>query len=237
MDNKMEPIEGNQQAAPGNQEPQVTPQKSKKMIAIFIAIILLLLILLLIARYFMGGRNEQQTISIKPTQPINYISPSSVQNIINSPQPSEIISQTDTPTPTQIPGKILPLPVWIPSSVQLNDPNLLVQGYYNWYLACEKQYFANNDPSNSRETCKPFRADVLIGNLISLLQNVKGHDPVLCAQNIPQAITYEKAVTTNTHATAIVHTHWGAPSINDITVGLDIENGAWKISSINCSSN
>ena len=57
----MEPNVSNQEVAPGNQKPQVTPPNSKKIVEIFSGIIILLLILLLGVRYFMGRTNEQHS--------------------------------------------------------------------------------------------------------------------------------------------------------------------------------
>ena len=63
------------------------------------------------------------------------------------------------------------------------------------------------------------------------------YDPVLCAQNLPDKLTFDKSVITNGTATITVHTIWGAGSPGNIQVGLQQLSDVWKISSIDCNNN
>jgi len=155
-----------------------------------------------------------------------------------------------------LPSTILPSAIVSPSSTLLlatptatqqnNTPkteaDIVTQDYYNWYFTCinDNSKADVKTQHSPREAC-PFNAPgVLTTDLLSKLQPIEGDlvgaDPVLCAQNIPQKITFEKAVVpTNGTATVVVHTIWGTSAPDNITVGLRVINNQWKINTINCN--
>ena len=129
---------------------------------------------------------------------------------------NRIITYTLKPTYTSTPS-ITP---------DISSPDSVVQTYYNWYLACMNNNFKNTSDSEE-ENCS-------YDNLLTESLNQRDHS-ILCAANVPAKITYEKAVITGNHATAIAHTHWEASPMDTIKVVLTKQNNAWKINDIICS--
>jgi len=139
-------------------------------------------------------------------------------------------SHTMPPQPTRAPQAIRQNS-FLPST----DADRVTQDYYNWYLGCLNQHFINQSNRNPQEDCPYNKTGVLTDNLVSKLQHAGEGDPVLCAENIPLKITFDKAVVTNNgKASVIVHTIWGATAPRNIRVGLQAINNQWKISNIAC---
>jgi hypothetical protein len=117
-----------------------------------------------------------------------------------------------------------------------------VQNYYNSYLGCINSHFNNvESKSNYNKTPEqdcPYDVSAFTPTLYSQLQNGQvnpGGDPILCAQNTPQSLTFDKAnVLSSGAATATVHTIWVGNSPINISVGLQEIDDQWKIASITC---
>jgi hypothetical protein len=147
------------------------------------------------------------------------------------------------PTQTQITNHIIPTS---PSAVSTTSPSLMptstassadtvVQTYYQTYLSCLDKHFANPTTTGSpMQDCPYNQSNVLTPSLNDKLQQLQAFDPILCAQNVPLKITYEKAVINRTHAATNIYTHWGASPKQTIEIGSDFINNEWKISSITC---
>jgi hypothetical protein len=195
--------------------------KSLKPLAL-IAAVLLIALVSGTGGYLLGIRSNQ-----------NMSQNTASQNPVSSTQePSQAAFSTNMPTVIMTESPI--------SQIQQPSisPDTVLQIYYNWYLACQKYHFANANVGtvnkSPKEDCPYNKTGLLTSALANTLQQAIAFDPVLCTQNTPSGVTYDKAVVTNTHATAMVHTVWGASPKQNISVGLDIQNGAWKISSITC---
>ena len=143
------------------------------------------------------------------------------------------------PTSTGVPS-ILPSATPTSTAQNENVPDAVVKSYYDWYYSCINTFFTaarNGTGKNetSQQACPYNSQNLLTQSLLVQLHQVKYADPVLCAQNVPEKITYDTAVVTNSHATEIVHTVWGSSPTQSITVGLDKTNDSWQISSITCA--
>jgi len=117
-----------------------------------------------------------------------------------------------------------------------------IQNYYNSYLGCINNHFNNvenkNNYNKTPEQDCPYDVSAFTPTLYSQLQSGQvnpGGDPILCAQNTPQLLTFDKAnVSPKGSATVIIHTVWGRNSPMNIGVGLQEINDQWKIASIVC---
>jgi hypothetical protein len=123
------------------------------------------------------------------------------------------------------------------------SPDSFIQNYYNSYLACLTNHFNNvmkgaSSGKSPVQDC-PYDAKVFTPSLYSQLQKGQvnvGGNPILCAQNTPQSIAFDRAVvSTSGTATIVVHTIWGSSSPQDINVGLQAVNNQWEITSISCN--
>ena len=135
---------------------------------------------------------------------------------------NRIITYTIKPTYTNTPAV----------SPDASNPDAAVQTYYNWYYNCETDHFKH--PSGSISEDCPYNKIGLLTSLFNAQLNQKGNS-VFCAANTPAKLSYEKAVITGGHATAIVHTHWEASPTDTIKVALTKQNNAWRINDIICS--
>lgn len=118
-----------------------------------------------------------------------------------------------------------------------STPDKVTRDYYNWYLSCINNHFST--PTNKKspqQDCPYNQTGDLTNDLVTSLQQVKGYDPILCAQDAPQSLTFEKSArdTTDT-ATVSVITIWDKSAPHNIDVGLQQTEAGWKIYSINCN--
>jgi hypothetical protein len=120
-------------------------------------------------------------------------------------------------------------------SVNTNTPLSIVENYYNWYLDCIKNHFKNLTGKSPAQDCPINKDGVLTPALTSYLDSRPSYDPVLCAQNVPMKISFEKSSNDSPdNPSVLVRMYWGETKPNDILVGLTNVDNAWKISSINC---
>jgi hypothetical protein len=115
------------------------------------------------------------------------------------------------------------------------DPDTVTQNYYNWYLDCTNQHLTGTSTGSKQVDCAFNKTGALTDSLVTTLQQAIMYDPILCAQNIPDKLTFDKSVITNGTATVMVHTIWGAGSPGNIQVGLQQLSNVWKINSIGCN--
>lgn len=112
-----------------------------------------------------------------------------------------------------------------------------IQNYYNEYFDCLHKHFTVMNGHGLLQDC-PYDANIFTPTLYSGLQNGtinRGGNPILCAQDMPMAITFDKAITSvNGTATVVVHTFWGSSAPQKINVGLQEIDNQWKVASINC---
>jgi hypothetical protein len=125
------------------------------------------------------------------------------------------------------------------TSQTANDPTKVVNDFYSTYAACLQKYFdaLSKGTSPAPTSCPSFSTyPALSPDLISKLNQVKGADPVLCAQNVPNNIKVDNAITSGNTANTTVHTYYTSSGDNPIQVGLTLENNNWLITSITCSN-
>ncbi len=117
------------------------------------------------------------------------------------------------------------------------SPEKVVEDFYSQYLDCLKDHFRKLTGKSPREDC-PFNSNQALNKaLIQRLEQKKGSDPILCAQNLPINISVDKALVNDNKASTLVHTLFGSSVDNQIIVGLNDENGSWKIADITCTHN
>ena len=121
-----------------------------------------------------------------------------------------------------------------------NDPTKVVNDFYSAYVDCLQKWDTANLKGTgpaSPNTCPSFSTyPVFSSDLISKLNQVKGADPILCAQNIPASIKVDTANTNGNTSSVTVHTYYLSSGDNPIQVGLTLENNNWLITSITCTN-
>jgi hypothetical protein len=120
-----------------------------------------------------------------------------------------------------------------PGIRDLSSPYWLVRNYYSWYFTCAAiKVNASTIPSY----CKNDRNEAFSTDLKSTLKKAQGSDPILCSQNVPQGVSFDKEIISGEHSSVMVHEQWEQTADTSIQVGLDRLNGKWVISSIKCPS-
>ena len=126
------------------------------------------------------------------------------------------------------------------TSQTANDPTKVVNDFYSAYVDCLQKWDTANLKGTgpaSPNTCPSFSTyPVFSSDLISKLNQVKGADPILCAQNIPASIKVDNANTNGNTSSVTVHTYYLSSGDNPIPVGLTLENNNWLITSITCAN-
>jgi hypothetical protein len=121
-----------------------------------------------------------------------------------------------------------------------NDPTKVVNDFYSAYVDCQQKWDTANLKGTgpaSPNTCSSFSTyPVFSSDLISKLNQVKGADPILCAQNIPASIKVDTANTNGNTSSVTVHTYYLSSGDNPIQVGLTLKNNNWLITSITCTN-
>lgn len=133
-----------------------------------------------------------------------------------------------TPSPTATPT---PTPTVPPTAT----PEEVTSGFYQIYANCLK-----NPPPAARgqvsvfcQNNNPFGASNLAANLRAGGVAQAGADPVVCAQNLPQATTIGQASTNGSKSTLTVIEAFAGNRVS-IKVDLVKEGNSWKVSNITC---
>jgi hypothetical protein len=202
----MEQVNPSPNTPPPNAAPEVTVKQTGNPLFHMLPMISRLIVILIIGVLFVGGAYYLGARS-------NLLQSSKNQPIATLPAVSTI-------TPT--------VPIGL-------DPDTVTQDYYNWYLNCLNQHLTGTNTGNRQVDCAFNKTGALTSDLATKLQQANMYDPVLCAQNLPDKLTFDKSVITNGTATVMVHTIWGAGTPGNIQVGLQQLSNVWKISSIGCN--
>lgn len=120
-------------------------------------------------------------------------------------------------------------------------PEKVAENFYNFYLNLinpngqmnGQAIFQSTSPYKLKSSFSTYLTSTLITHLESLYNSSStNHDLILCAQDIPDRITYDKATITNTTATSIVNLQFSP--VSKITLGYLKQNNSWLINSITC---
>ena len=176
--------------------------------------------------------------------------PLSIVPILPEPNSMLIINATATPKPTSAP-KIENTP----KLAEKSEADNLLQNYYDFYLSCLQGHFANlqnaKGPTNSPQDDCPYNQTGALSDQLALkIKPIVGYDPILCSQDLPDKITYDKSKITGGTAKAVVHEEFAAPTTSyktksvtasasagetiNIPVQLDYQNAQWQITVISC---
>ena len=125
------------------------------------------------------------------------------------------------------------------NTTQISDANTVVQNYYNWYVWCQQNHFANTSTKNSPQQDCPFNAKgILSTELVNKLQQAQDYDPVLCVQNTVAYVTFGNPVieTSNMITVNIYQEPYHQQGQTaGISVGVQKMQNMWKIASITCN--
>ncbi len=205
---------------------------TSKTLLFFVITAIILVLLSAIVGYKLGQRTEQGKAVLTKNQLSNKIVPKKpvTKMVPSSAALAPQASQTPSVSSAQY-------PVWTPSAAQLNDPNTVVQNYYNWYVACQNAISQTNLGYSSK-SCFFNKPGVLTDNLVNELQKPVDYEPVLCVQNTVSYVTFDNAVITNNGtATVTVYQepYHSSGQAGSISVGLQEIQNQWKIASITCN--
>ncbi len=103
-----------------------------------------------------------------------------------------------------------------------------VEKFYNWYLGPLEKY---DKISDLLKASNYFVNDLMDWEKID---GYVGADPLICAQEVPNTRTYDKAIISDDKATVIAHHIYSISGDNPITVNLKLIDGEWKINDIIC---
>ncbi|MBN1890944.1 MAG: DUF3828 domain-containing protein [Thermoflexales bacterium] len=123
-----------------------------------------------------------------------------------------------------------------PQTASKSDPEMIVESFYAWYL----NY--SGDRANPRNPLVDgaYRSSEHL--TLGLVQKVDGivasfdkggFDPFLCAQDIPERISLDKAIISGDVARVVVHTSFEGHAF---TVALQQVAGVWKMSDVLCEA-
>ncbi len=123
------------------------------------------------------------------------------------------------------------------AAAQASDsPQVVTQQFYDWYLS-ELDLEAGKNPFGQQlYTTSPYLTAAMIQKLDELQDDpTLHHDPILCAQNIPEMISAEEISASDTDAVVLLHSYYGDnPEPYQMTLLLDQSEGSWKISDMRC---
>jgi hypothetical protein len=160
------------------------------------------------------------------------------------PEPGQMVAQVITP------GYVIVLAVdgaayeyhaagervvFVPA-VDAGAPDAVVDSFYRWYLDYPGNVLADGAYRSSKYLTAEFIAQV---DEIVASFNRGGYDPFLCAQDIPGDLAVGESSVTGEAASVIVHQTWNPGTeyafTRDVTVSLEIADGAWKIAGVACA--
>jgi hypothetical protein len=114
-------------------------------------------------------------------------------------------------------------------------PEKVVESFYNWYAGYPGNLLVDGAYRSSKYLTTEFarKVDEIIASF-----DKGGYAPFLCAQDIPENFTVDKAAVSGEEASVVVHEIWNPGTqyelIHDVTVALRVVDGQWKISDIIC---
>lgn len=124
-------------------------------------------------------------------------------------------------------------------------PEQVVQSFYWQWLGYHS--VTDRSVSGNRLVDKSYRqvkhlAPALIAKLDAQVAAMEkqgaGADPILCAQNVPEQITFGTATIAGDKAVMAVNTHWaGGATVRALKVELAKLQGAWQITNVACPAN
>jgi len=205
-----QPVTPNAQASVTQPTESTSGTPSSKTKYILLAALILLILVVVGGAYYLGVSRQQSAPSKNNSATATTVTPTATP--ISTAQP--------TPTPT-------------------NDPTKVVNDFYSTYVNCLQKYFdaVSKGTSPAPTSCPSLNTyPALSPDLISKLNQVKGADPILCAQNYPNNIKVDNAVSSGNTASTTVHTYYTGSGDNPIQVGLTLENNNWLITSITCTN-
>lgn len=106
-----------------------------------------------------------------------------------------------------------------------SSPEAIVQDFYSNYIKCVFD-------SKNASACISGIKD-LDPRLVSHIQQTKGVDPIVCAQDLPQIALAQKAVVNGNKASIVINEEFD--SIQKINVESELINNQWKIVNIICN--
>jgi hypothetical protein len=115
-------------------------------------------------------------------------------------------------------------------------PEKVVESFYEWYLG----YIGDRASDEMRNPLvdgayrsSEYLSEAFVQKVDDLLASFEhgGYDPFLCAQDIPESISADKAMVSGDAASVMVHTSFAGHSLQ---VDLQQFEGQWKISDIIC---
>jgi len=114
-------------------------------------------------------------------------------------------------------------------------PETVVESFYNWYLGYPGNTIVDGAYRSSEYLTTEFvrKVDEIIASF-----DKGGYDPFLCAQDIPESFTVDKATVSGEEASVVVHEIWNPgtqyESVHNVTVALRMVDGQWKIADVIC---
>ncbi len=119
-----------------------------------------------------------------------------------------------------------------PGTPSDSTPVQIVNDFYAWYLDYARTQ--GNPLINKAYHTNAVLSDGFVQKVDGIVEAQAGFDPILCAQDIPEHVTVEEAVTTGDIARAIVQTSFEG---HRFTVALQQTEGQWTISDVSCEVN
>jgi hypothetical protein len=124
---------------------------------------------------------------------------------------------------------------------QMKTPEAAVDAFYRWYL--DYAHDKGNPIVDGIYHGSEYLSEACVQKIDSIIASFDGpgHDPFLCAQDIPDIITVEDAVVEGSNATLTAHGVWNAGTEsefkNDIYLALhQVDNGGWEITDVECKA-
>jgi len=134
-----------------------------------------------------------------------------------------------------------PAPPVVPAADPAQDypsPEAVTESFYNWYLDTIGPRDGGDFINPLVEGLYRDRAE-LTSDYIAQLDDIVagfengGYDPILQAQDIPEAISVQEASIAGDSATVILLRRWGGnPEPSPLTVHLLLEDGIWRIDNV-----
>ncbi len=122
---------------------------------------------------------------------------------------------------------------------QMKTPEAAVDAFYSWYL--DYAHGKGNPIVDGIYHGSEYLSEACVQKIDNIIASFDGpgHDPFLCAQDIPDIVMVEDAVVGGASVTLTAHGVWNAGREsefeNDIYLTLQqLANGAWEITDVEC---
>jgi hypothetical protein len=119
--------------------------------------------------------------------------------------------------------------------VDAGTPDAVVDSFYRWYLE-----YPGNVLTDRAYRSSEYLTSEFVGQVDEIIASFDkgGYDPFLCAQDIPGDLAVGEASVTGETASVTVRQTWNPGTeyafTRDVTVYLEMADGAWKIAGIAC---